>query len=161
MKLHEIRDNEGSHKTFKRRGRGIGSGKGKTGGRGVKGQKARSGVALNGFEGGQMPIHMRTPKRGFNNPGRAEFAELNLDSLQAAVDAGTIKAGEPVTAESLVTAGVIRRARDGVKLLGRGAVKAKLTLEVAKASASAVAAIEKAGGTITILKPREAPAAEA
>jgi len=161
MKLHEIKDNEGSHKTFKRRGRGIGSGKGKTGGRGVKGQKARSGVALNGFEGGQMPIHMRTPKRGFNNPERAQFAELNLDSLQAAIDAGTVKPGEPVTAESLVAAGVIRRARDGVKLLGRGAVKAKLTLEVAKASASAVAAIEKAGGKITVLQPREAPAAKA
>jgi len=161
MKLHEIKDNEGSHKTFKRRGRGIGSGKGKTGGRGVKGQKARSGVALNGFEGGQMPIHMRTPKRGFNNPTRLQFAELNLDDLQEAVDAGTVKTGEPVTAESLIAAGVIRRAKDGVKLLGRGAIKAKLTLEVAKASASAIEAIEKAGGKITILQPREAPAAEA
>jgi len=161
MKLHELKDNPGSHKTFKRRGRGIGSGKGKTGGRGVKGQKARSGVALKGFEGGQMPIHMRTPKRGFNNPERAKFAEINLDSLQAAIDAGRVKTDSAITAESLVEAGVVRRAKDGVKLLGRGQIKGKLKLEVAKASQSAIAAIEKAGGTITILKPRAEPAKEA
>jgi large subunit ribosomal protein L15 len=161
MRLNDLHPAKGSKFNHKRRGRGGGSGLGKTGGRGVKGQKARSGVALKGFEGGQMPIHMRTPKRGFNNPERAEFAELNLDSLQAAVDAGAIKADAPVTAESLVAAGVIRRARDGVKLLGRGTVKARLTLEVAKASTSAVAAIEKAGGKVTILRPSQAPAAEA
>jgi len=161
MKLHEVKDNAGSHKTFKRRGRGIGSGKGKTGGRGVKGQKARSGVSINGFEGGQMPLHMRAPKRGFHNLSRLELAELNLDSLQKAVDSGAVKAGEPITAESLVAAGVVRKAPNGVKLLGRGAVKSKLILEVAKASASAVAAIEKAGGKVTVLMPGEAPVPEA
>jgi large subunit ribosomal protein L15 len=161
MRLNELRDNKGAHKTFKRRGRGIGSGKGKTGGRGVKGQKARSGVSINGFEGGQMPLHMRIPKRGFNNPGRAKYVEINLDSLQEAIDAGAVKADAAITAESLVAACVIRRALDGVKLLGRGEIKAKLTLEVARASASAVAAVEKAGGTIKILRPSEAPAAKA
>ena len=161
MKLHEIKDNPGSHKTFKRRGRGIGSGKGKTGGRGVKGQKARSGVSINGFEGGQMPIHMRIPKRGFHNISRLHFAELNLDVLQEAIDAGKVKTDGAITAESLIAAGIIRHAKDGVKLLGRGALKAKVTLEVAKATASAIAAVEKAGGSITISMPREVPASEA
>jgi large subunit ribosomal protein L15 len=161
MKLHEIRDNPGAHKTFKRRGRGIGSGKGKTGGRGVKGQKARAGVALKGFEGGQMPIHMRIPKRGFNNPERPVFAELNLDTLQEAIDEKRLTVDGPITAESLIEAGVIRRAKDGVKLLGRGRVKGKLELEVARASASAIAAVEKAGGSVKVLAPRAAPAADA
>jgi large subunit ribosomal protein L15 len=161
MKLHEIKDNAGARRTSKRIGRGIGSGKGKTGGRGVKGQKSRSGVAINGFEGGQMAIHMRIPKRGFNKPFRVRLVELNLDRLQAALDAGKVKAGEAITAERLVEAGVLRRARDGVKLLGRGEIKAKVDLEVAGATKSAIAAIEKAGGSVKILAPRPAAAAEA
>jgi large subunit ribosomal protein L15 len=154
MKLNELRDNPGSHKVSKRLGRGIGSGKGKTGGRGVKGQKARSGVSIKGFEGGQMPLHMRIPKRGFNNPSRLKFVEINLDSLQAAIDAGKLKAQEAITAERLVATGVLRRARDGVRLLGRGALKQPVTLEFAGASKSAVAAVEKAGGSIKLTAAR-------
>jgi large subunit ribosomal protein L15 len=160
MKLNQLTDNPGARKTSKRLGRGIGSGKGKTGGRGVKGQKARSGVSIKGFEGGQMPLHMRIPKRGFNNPSRLKFVEINLDSLQTAIDAGKIKAKDAITAESLVAAGVLRRAKDGVRLLGRGALKQAVTLEIAGASKSAIAAVEKAGGSIKVkFSPPEAAAA--
>ena len=153
MKLSDIADNPGSRKKRMRVGRGIGSGKGKQSGRGGKGQTARSGVRIKGFEGGQMPMHRRLPKRGFNNIFRLEFAEINLDRLQDAIDAKLIDAKETVTAESLVKAGVIRRAKDGVRLLGRGELKAKLAIEVYGASKSAIAAVEKAGGTVKILAP--------
>jgi large subunit ribosomal protein L15 len=153
MKLNEIRDNEGATKNRMRVGRGIGSGKGKTGGRGVKGQTSRSGVAIKGFEGGQMPLHRRLPKRGFNNIFRVEFAEINLDRLQDAVDAKKIDAGSVVNVESLVKAGVLRRAKGGLRLLGRGEFKAKLNIEVHGASKTAIAAVEKAGGSVKILAP--------
>jgi large subunit ribosomal protein L15 len=153
MKLSDIADNAGSRKKRMRVGRGIGSGKGKTAGRGGKGQTARSGVRIKGFEGGQMPLHRRLPKRGFTNIFRLEFAEINLDRLQEAVDAKAFDIKETVTAESLVKAGVLRRSRDGVRLLGRGALKAKLNIEVHGASKSAIAAVEKAGGSIKILAP--------
>ena len=153
MKLNEIRDNPGAHYRYKRVGRGIGSGKGKTSGRGGKGQTARSGVRIKGFEGGQMPLHRRLPKRGFNNIFRLEFAEINLDRIQDAVDSKLIDAKETVTAESLVKAGVLRRSRDGVRLLGRGELKAKLNIEVHGASKPAIAAVEKAGGSVKIVAP--------
>ena len=153
MKLSDIADNAGSRKKRMRVGRGIGSGKGKTSGRGGKGQTARSGVRIKGFEGGQMPLHRRLPKRGFNNIFRLEFSEINLDRLQDAVDSKLIDAKETVTAESLVKAGVLRRSRDGVRLLGRGELKAKLTIEVHGASKPAIAAVEKAGGSVKILAP--------
>ena len=152
-KLNEIHDNAGSHKKRMRVGRGPGSGKGKTSGRGGKGQTARSGVRIKGFEGGQMPLHRRLPKRGFNNIFRLEFSEINLDRLQDAVDSKLIDAKETVTAESLVKAGVLRRSRDGVRLLGRGELKAKLNIEVHGASKPAIAAVEKAGGSVKILAP--------
>jgi large subunit ribosomal protein L15 len=155
MKLSDIADNAGSRKKRMRVGRGIGSGKGKTSGRGGKGQTARSGVRIKGFEGGQMPLHRRLPKRGFNNIFRLEFAEINLDRLQDAIDSKLINAKDTVNAESLVKAGVLRRAKDGVRLLGRGELKAKLTIEVHGASKSAIAAVEKAGGTVKILAPAE------
>jgi large subunit ribosomal protein L15 len=160
MKLNELSDNPGARKNRMRVGRGIGSGKGKTAGRGVKGQKSRSGVAIKGFEGGQMPIHMRLPKRGFNKPNRLKFAEVNIGRLQQAVDAGKLDAKATVTAEVLVEAGVIRRVLDGVRVLGKGEIKAGLTLEVAGATAGAIAAVEKAGGKVTVSKPAkvEAPA---
>ncbi len=152
MKLTDIRDNEGAHKTRIRVGRGIGSGKGKTGGRGVKGQKARAGVAVKGFEGGQMPLYRRLPKRGFHNLFARELNEVNLGRIQQAVEAGKLDAKGPVTVEALVAAGVItRQASDGVKILGVGELKAKLAFEVAGASKSAIEAIEKAGGSIKIL----------
>jgi large subunit ribosomal protein L15 len=153
MKLSDIADNAGSRKKRMRVGRGIGSGKGKTSGRGGKGQTARSGVRIKGFEGGQMPLHRRLPKRGFNNIFRLEFSEINLDRLQEAVDSKLIDAKETVTAESLVKAGVLRRSRDGVRLLGRGEIKAKLNIEVHGASKPAIAAVEKAGGSVKILAP--------
>jgi large subunit ribosomal protein L15 len=153
MKLSDIADNAGSRKKRMRVGRGIGSGKGKQSGRGGKGQTARSGVRIKGFEGGQMPMHRRLPKRGFNNIFRVEFAEINLDRLQDAVDAKAIDAKDTVTVESLVKAGVLRRARGGVRLLGRGELKAKLNIEVHGASKSAIAAVEKAGGSVKILAP--------
>jgi large subunit ribosomal protein L15 len=153
MKLSDIADNAGSRKKRMRVGRGIGSGKGKTSGRGGKGQTARSGVRIKGFEGGQMPLHRRLPKRGFNNIFRLDFAEINLDRLQEAIDAKKIDAKNTVTAESLVKAGVIRRAKAGLRLLGRGELKAKIAIEVYGASKSAVAAVEKAGGTVKILAP--------
>ncbi|TCU17448.1 50S ribosomal protein L15 [Rhizobium sullae] len=151
MKLNEIRDNEGSTHSRKRLGRGIGSGSGKTGGRGVKGQKSRSGVAINGFEGGQMPIYRRLPKRGFTNIFKDDFAVVSLARIQAAIDAGKLDAKATVDAAALKAAGVIRRAKDGVRVLGDGELKAKIKLEVAGASKPAVEKIEKAGGSITLL----------
>ena len=161
MKLSDIADNAGSRKKRMRVGRGIGSGKGKTAGRGGKGQTARSGVRIKGFEGGQMPLHRRLPKRGFNNVFRLEFVEINLDRLQQAIDAKQIDAKDTVNAEKLVKSGVLRRARDGVRLLGRGELKAKLTIEVHGASKSAIAAVEKAGGTVKILTPAKKEEGEA
>jgi large subunit ribosomal protein L15 len=155
MKLSDIADNAGSRKKRMRVGRGIGSGKGKTSGRGGKGQTARSGVRIKGFEGGQMPLHRRLPKRGFTNIFRLEFAEINLDRIQQAIDAKLLDAKDTVTAETLVKAGVLRRSRDGVRLLGRGEIKAKLNIEVHGASKPAIAAVEKAGGTVKILAPAE------
>ena len=155
MKLSDIADNAGSRKKRMRVGRGIGSGKGKTAGRGGKGQTARSGVRIKGFEGGQMPLHRRLPKRGFTNVFRVEFAEINLDRLQDAIDARTLDVKSTINAESLVKARAIRRAKDGVRLLGRGEIKAKLNIEVHGASKSAIAAIEKAGGTVKILAPKK------
>lgn len=151
MKLNEIRDNEGSTKNRMRVGRGIGSGKGKTGGRGVKGQTSRTGVAIKGFEGGQMPLHRRLPKRGFNKPNAIELNEVNIGRIQQAVDAGKLDKSAPVTNEALVAAGVVSKPRDGLKILGVGELKAKLTFQVTRASKSAVAAIEKAGGSVTLL----------
>jgi large subunit ribosomal protein L15 len=149
MKLNEIRDNEGAHKKRMRVGRGPGSGKGKTAGRGVKGQKSRSGVAIGGFEGGQMPLYMRMPKRGFNNPNALKLAEVNLWRLQDAIDGGKLDAKNEINGDALVGAGVIRRTKDGVRLLGTGELKAKLNLVVWSASAGAVKAIEAAGGSVT------------
>lgn len=156
MKLNELRDNPGATKQRMRVGRGIGSGKGKTAGRGVKGQKSRTGVSINGFEGGQMAIYRRLPKRGFHNIFRKDYVTVNLGRLQAAVDAGKIDAGQPVNATSLVACGVVRRAKDGIRLLGTGELTTKLTIEVAGASKSAVAAVEKAGGSITVLQSKAA-----
>jgi large subunit ribosomal protein L15 len=153
MKLSEIADNPGSRKKRMRIGRGIGSGKGKTSGRGGKGQTARSGVRIKGFEGGQMPLHRRLPKRGFNNIFRLDFVEINLDRLQEAIDSKLVDAGATINAESLVKARVLKRARDGVRLLGRGELKAKINIEVHGASKSAIEAVEKAGGTVKILAP--------
>ena len=151
MKLNELADRAGATKDRIRVGRGIGSGKGKTGGRGVKGQKARTGVRIKGFEGGQMPLHRRLPKRGFNNIFRKQFSEVGLDTIQTAIDAGKLDIKAAVTAAVLAASGVIRRARDGVRILGNGELKAKVDFEVAGASKSALAAIEKAGGTVKIV----------
>jgi large subunit ribosomal protein L15 len=153
MKLSDIADSAGSRKKRMRVGRGIGSGKGKTSGRGGKGQTARSGVRIKGFEGGQMPLHRRLPKRGFNNVFRLDFVEVNLDRIQQAIDAKVLDAGATINAEALVKSRVLRRARDGVRLLGRGEIKAKVNIEVHGASKSAIAAVEKAGGTVKILAP--------
>jgi large subunit ribosomal protein L15 len=162
MLLNEIVDNKGARKPRRRIGRGIGSGRGKTAGKGVKGQKARTGVAIKGFEGGQMPIHRRLPKRGFKNPSAKDFAEISLERLQKAVDGGKLDAAKPVTIAALKAAGLVRHARDGVRLLANGALKTKLTLEVTGASAAAKAAVEKAGGslTVTILPKAERPVIE-
>ena len=160
MKLNEIADNAGARKDRMRIGRGIGSGKGKTGGRGGKGQTARTGVRIKGFEGGQMPLHRRLPKRGFrNSPFATRLNEVNLGRVQLAIDAGKLDAGATVDTAALVKAGVLRRAKDGVRLLGNGEIKGKVAFEVYGASKSAVAAVEKAGGTVKILAP--APEAEA
>jgi len=163
MRLNEIRDREGATRAKKRLGRGIGSGLGKTAGRGTKGQKARSGVAIKGFEGGQMPLHRRLPKRGFNNIFAKKFNELNLGRVQAAVDAGLLDAKQPITVDALKEAGLIRRTKDGVRLLGHGELKSKLAFEVTGASGSAIKAVEAAGGTVTLksITGREAPAADA
>ncbi|MBY6242434.1 50S ribosomal protein L15 [Methylosinus sp. Sm6] len=160
MKLNELSDNSGAGKNRMRVGRGIGSGKGKTCGRGVKGQKARTGVAVKGFEGGQMPLHRRLPKRGFHNPFPTDYNEVNLGRIQQAVEAGKLDAAQPVTVEALIVAGVVAKARDGVKILGNGKLEAKLAFEVAAASKGAVAAIEAAGGTVKLLADAaEAPSA--
>ena len=160
MRLNQLSDNPGARKARIRVGRGIGSGKGKTAGRGGKGQTARTGVAINGFEGGQMPLHMRMPKRGFNNVHRLSYMEVNIGRLQQAVDAGKLQAGASVDAKALVDAGVIRRQRDGVRLLAKGEIKAKLVLKVAGASTAAIAAVEKAGGSVEVQAPKPAPAKE-
>ena len=161
MKLNEIRGNEGSTKARKRVGRGIGSGSGKTGGRGVKGQKSRSGVAINGFEGGQMPIYRRLPKRGFTNAMfTKDYNEVSVGRVQAAVEAGRLDGKETVTEASLVAAGVLRRARDGVRLLANGEINTKMTFEVAGASKAAIEKVEKAGGSVTVLAPKQEAAAE-
>ena len=150
MKLNELRDKEGASKPRKRVGRGIGSGSGKTGGRGVKGQSSRSGVALNGFEGGQMPLYRRLPKRGFKNPFSKDFNTVSVARIQAAIDAKKLDPKDTVTAESLVKAGVIRRAKDGVRLRGDGDIMAKLTFDIAGASKTAIEKVEKAGGSVKL-----------
>ena len=159
MKLNQLSDNQGARKARMRVARGIGSGKGKTAGRGGKGQKGRSGVAIKGFEGGQMPLFRRLPKRGFNKPFRKEYALVNLGTLQSAVEAGKLEAGKPVDAAALQAAGIVRHLRDGVRLLGKGEVKAALQITVTGASKAAIEAIEKAGGKVTVLAPVEADAA--
>ncbi len=151
MKLNDLRDNPGARKKKMSVGRGIGSGKGKTSGRGVKGQKARTGVSIRGFEGGQMPIHRRLPKRGFVMLFGSDYAELNVGRLQEAIEAGRIDAKKAITEDMLFETGLVKKARDGVRLLGKGALKAKVDITVAGASAGAKAAVEKAGGKLTIL----------
>jgi large subunit ribosomal protein L15 len=162
MKLNEIRDNPGSHYRAKRVGRGIGSGKGKTSGRGGKGQTARTGIALNGFEGGQTPLHRRLPKRGFNNKiFQKDFKVINLGRLQQALDAGKLTAEGGLDAQKLVTAGLLRRPGDGIRLLAKGSLSAAITIEVAGASEAAVAAVEAAGGKVVVIgRPAAEPAAE-
>lgn len=155
MKLNEIRDNAGARTNRKRVGRGIGSGTGKTSGSGHKGQKARSGVSINGFEGGQMPIHRRLPKRGFNNIFRKQYVVINVGALQAAVDAKKIDAKKTVDTAALKAAGLVTKAKDGIRLLGNGEISAKLNIEVAGASAGAIAAVEKAGGSVTVAAAAE------
>ncbi|HEX5318730.1 MAG TPA: 50S ribosomal protein L15 [Stellaceae bacterium] len=161
MKLNEIRDNPGAHYRAKRVGRGIGSGKGKTSGRGGKGQTARSGVAINGFEGGQTPLHRRLPKRGFTNIFRKDYVVVNLGSLQKAIDDGKLTGKDTVDGKGLVAAGILRRARDGVRLLAKGELKAAITVDVAGASKAAIAAVEKAGGKVLIGGKPPAAAEEA
>ncbi|MDD2326159.1 MAG: 50S ribosomal protein L15 [Alphaproteobacteria bacterium] len=158
MKLNDLRDNPGARKKPITVGRGIGSGKGKTCGRGVKGQKARSGVSIRGFEGGQMPLHRRLPKRGFKTMFPKDYAILNIGRLQEAIDDGRIDAKATITEDMLLENGVVSKSADGVRLLGKGQIKAKITIEVAGASASAIEAVEKAGGKVTVLA---APAQEA
>ena len=151
MKLNELRDNPGATKKAKRVCRGPGSGTGKTAGRGMKGQKSRSGVAIKGFEGGQMPIHMRMPKRGFNNPNSKRHAVVNLANIQAFIDAGKLDAGQPIDEAAMLASGLVRRVRDGVRVLGRGELTSKgVTISVTGASKSAVSAVEAAGGTLNV-----------
>lgn len=157
MRLNEISDNPGARKGRMRVGRGIGSGKGKTAGRGVKGQKSRTGVSVNGFEGGQMPIHRRLPKRGFKPLSRKEFDEVNLGKLQEAVDAGRISADATITQDVLAKAGLVRGRKDGVRLLAKGELKAKLNLQVTGASKAAIEQVEAAGGSVTLPPPPPAP----
>ncbi len=159
MKLHELRDNPGAAKKSKRVARGPGSGKGKTAGRGIKGQKSRSGVAIGGYEGGQMPLYRRLPKRGFTKPNAKKFAVVNLGQLQAFVDAGKLDAKKEITEDLLVEAGIVRRKLDGVRVLAKGEIKAKLKLAVTGASKAAVEAVEKAGGSLSVTA--SAPAAAA
>jgi len=162
MKLNEIRDNKGAHYRAKRVGRGIGSGKGKTSARGGKGQTARTGVALNGFEGGQTPLHRRIPKRGFRRTAfQSDHPIVNLGRLQTALEAGKLKVDQPVTGAVLVAAGVLRRVGDGVKLLAKGELKVAITLEVHGASKAAIAAVEKVGGKVVVQAPPAKPKAEA
>jgi large subunit ribosomal protein L15 len=162
MRLNEIRDNPGATSAKKRLGRGIGSGLGKTAGKGTKGQKARAGVAIKGFEGGQMPLHRRLPKRGFNNIFAKRFNEISLGKVQNAIDAGRLDATKTITVEALKEAGLIRRVKDGVRLLGSGEIKGKLAFEVTGASASAIKAVEAKGGSVTLksITGREKPAAD-
>lgn len=155
MKLNEIRDNPGARRPKLRISRGIGSGKGKTGGRGGKGQTARTGVAINGFEGGQMPLHRRLPKRGFTNIFAKKFAEINVGRLQKAIDNGKLDGQKLIDRKALIESGLVRRAWDGIRLLGKGELKSKVSLEVMGASKAAVEIIEKAGGTIKILSPQQ------
>ncbi|MDO5648772.1 50S ribosomal protein L15 [Paracoccus sp. (in: a-proteobacteria)] len=150
MKLHEIRDNEGANRKKKRVARGPGSGKGKTAGRGIKGQKSRSGVALNGYEGGQMPLYRRLPKRGFTAPNTKSFAVVNLGQIQGFIDAGKIDATAELTEDALVESGLVRRKLDGIRLLAKGELKAGLTIVVTGASKAAVEAVEKLGGKVTL-----------
>jgi large subunit ribosomal protein L15 len=160
MKLNELHDNPGARKPRTRVGRGIGSGKGKTGGRGVKGQTSRTGVSINGFEGGQMPLHRRIPKRGFTNHMRMDYVVVNLGDVQRAIDAKKLDAGEVIDAAALVKSGVLRRSRDGVRLLAKGEFGTKkLRFSVVGASAAAIAAVEKAGGTVELLKAKAEPVA--
>ena len=158
MKLNDLRDNEGATHSKKRLGRGIGSGSGKTAGRGVKGQKARSGVAINGFEGGQMPLYRRLPKRGFKNIFAKSYATVSLGRIQTAIDAKKLDAKKTVDAAALVEAGVIRRAKDGVRLLSDGELKAKVSFDLAGASKAALEKVEKAGGSVKLPEKAEAPA---
>jgi large subunit ribosomal protein L15 len=150
MKLHELRDNPGAARKAKRIGRGPGSGKGKMGGRGIKGQKSRSGVAIGGYEGGQMPLYQRLPKRGFNKPNRKEFAVVNLGLIQKFIDAGKIDTAKPVDEDALVASGLVRRKRDGVRVLAKGDITASVNLTVTGASQAAVDAVAKAGGSLTV-----------
>jgi large subunit ribosomal protein L15 len=162
MKLNELRDNPGARKPRMRIGRGIGSGKGKTGGRGGKGQTARTGVAINGFEGGQMPLHRRIPKRGFTNPTRADYVVVNLGSIQKAIEANKLDAGAVIDAAALIAAGLLRRAHDGVRLLAKGEFSAaNLKFAVVGASAAAIAAVEQAGGSVELLVKKAAAEATA
>ncbi|SIO52699.1 LSU ribosomal protein L15P [Rhodovulum sp. ES.010] len=156
MKLNELRDNDGAAKMAKRVGRGPGSGKGKTAGRGIKGQKSRSGVAINGYEGGQMPLYQRLPKRGFNKPNRKQYAIVNLGLIQKFVDDGKLDAKQPITEDALVASGLVRRKLDGVRVLAKGEFSAKVELDVTGASRSAVAAVEKAGGSVKTAAPAAA-----
>jgi large subunit ribosomal protein L15 len=156
MRLNQLRDNDGAAKLRTRVGRGIGSGKGKTGGRGVKGQKSRSGVAIKGFEGGQMPLHMRLPKRGFNKPNRKAYAEVNLGRLEKAIAEGKIDAKAAINAEVLIAAGLVRRELDGIRLLAKGELKSKVDITVAGASKAAIEAVEKAGGKVTVTAAEKA-----
>ena len=160
MKLNELRDNDGARYKAKRVGRGIGSGKGKTAGSGVKGQSSRTGVAINGFEGGQMPIYRRLPKRGFHVPFPKEFSEINIGRIQRAIDEKRLDATKTITAETLQAVGLIGKIYDGLRLLARGELTAKVTIEVVGASAAAIAAVEKAGGSVTVLAPKAVPAVE-
>ena len=150
MRLNELRDNPNARKSRTRVGRGIGSGKGKTAGRGIKGQKSRSGVAINGYEGGQMPLYQRLPKRGFNKPNRKKFAVVNLGLIQKFVEAGKLDASAEISEDALVASGLVRRKLDGVRILAKGDISAKVKLSVTGASKSAIAAVEKAGGTLTV-----------
>lgn len=160
MKLHELADNEGAAKKKKRVARGPGSGKGKTAGRGIKGQKSRSGVALGGYEGGQMPLYRRLPKRGFNKPNRLEYAVVNLGLIEKFVAAGKLDASAPITEDAIVAAGVTSRKRDGIRILAKGAITAKVELVVTGASAAAVAAVAAAGGSLTVKAPAAAASTE-
>ncbi|WP_164661581.1 50S ribosomal protein L15 [Tropicibacter sp. Alg240-R139] len=152
MKLHELSDNVGATKKRTRVGRGVGSGKGKTGGRGIKGQKSRSGVAINGYEGGQMPLYQRLPKRGFNKPNRKEFAVVNLGLIQKFVDAKKLDSAAAITEDALIASGLVRRKLDGIRVLAKGEVTASLNIEVTGASKAAVEAVEKAGGSLKVTK---------
>ncbi|MDA7827018.1 50S ribosomal protein L15 [Rhodobacteraceae bacterium] len=151
MKLHELRDNEGAVRKKKRVARGPGSGKGKTAGRGIKGQKSRSGVAINGYEGGQMPLYQRLPKRGFNKPNQKKFAVVNLGLIEKFIEAGKLDAKAEINEDALIASGLVRRKLDGIRVLAKGDIKSKVTLNVTGASKSAVDAVEKAGGTLTTL----------